>query len=68
MTVRGLDKCDRVCLAVARLGITIRDHTGPADRSRSRERSWRSHGDRAEAVVASRDRGDSGSGWSLPLQ
>ena len=68
VTVRGLDECDRVRLAVARLGITIRDHTGPADRSRYRERSWWSHGDRMEAVVASRDRCDSGSGWSLPLQ
>ena len=35
-----------------------------SDRSRSRERSWRlgrGHWDRAEAVVASRDRGNSGS-------
>ena len=40
-----------------------RDSSPSADRSRSRKRSWRpgrSHWDRAEAAVASRDRGDYG--------
>ena len=30
MTVLGHDDCTRVCLAVARLGVTGHGHTGPA--------------------------------------
>ena len=77
VTVRGLDECTRVHLVVTRLvvtvhghtrlGVTVHGHTGPATGRvtlAGHRTSWRSHWDRAEAVVASRDRGNSGSGWS----
>ena len=73
VTARGLDECARNLLAVARPGDGSRyrsrdrrwsrDRSPSSDRSRSGKRSWRSgwgHWDRAEAAVASRDRGDSG--------
>ena len=57
-TVHGRDDCTRVHLAIARPGVTS------SDRLRSGKRSWqpgRSHWDCEEAVVASCDRGNSGS-------
>ena len=86
VTVRSLDDCACDRLAVARPGgshgscYRSRDRSPlSSDRSRSGKRSWRperSRQDREEAVVASRDRGNSGStvepapavaGGSIPL-
>ena len=71
-TATRIDECARDLLAVVRPGVTAvpprdrrrsRDHSPSSDRSRSGKRSWRSgrgHRDRAEAAVASHDRGNSG--------
>ena len=77
VTVRGLDECTCVHLVVTRLGVTVHGHmrlgvtvhghTGPATGRvtlAGHRTSWLSHWDREEAVVASRDRGNSGSWWS----
>ena len=75
-TALEVNECARDLLAVTRPGVTAHrsryrsrdrrrshDRSPSTDRSLSRKRSWRpgrGHRDRAEATVASRDRGDSG--------